>query len=106
MCATRTNLHDVLHTLVALPEDLDRTDLGRSALESGFQIGSDRWTVFFEQLVRQGRAGVGVWAEAQTASGQPARLRRYWVAAERARSFRSLFSEASFERELAEVEIR
>ena len=52
-------LHDVLHTLVALPEDLDRTDLGRSALESGFQIGSDRWTVFFEQLVRQGRAGVG-----------------------------------------------
>ena len=97
-------LHDVLHTLVALPEDLDRTDLGRSALESGFQIGSDRWTVFFEQLVRQGRAGVGVWAEAQTASGQPARLRRYWVAAERARSFRSLFSEASFERELAEVE--
>jgi ATP-dependent helicase Lhr and Lhr-like helicase len=93
-------LHDVLHTLVALPEDLEATDLGRSSLDSGLQMGGGRWRLFFDQLVRQGRAGVGVWAEAETPAGR----RRYWVAAERARSFCSLFPAASFEHELADVE--
>ena len=89
-------LHDVLHTLVALPEELQGIDVGGASVD-GSEIGMDRWKIFFEQLVRQGRAGVGLWAEA-------AGRRRYWVSAERARSFRSLFSAASFEHEVADVE--
>jgi ATP-dependent Lhr-like helicase len=74
-------LHDVLHTLVALPE-------------AGPDFGTGQWQVFFERLVGEGRAA---WAES--------RGRNYWVAAERARSFLVLFPEARFGQSLAEVEI-
>jgi ATP-dependent Lhr-like helicase len=73
-------LHDVLHTLVALPE----TVLG---------FGTGQWKVYFERLVGEGRAAgaeCGGWS--------------YWVAAERARSFLVLFPEARFEQQLADVE--
>jgi ATP-dependent Lhr-like helicase len=73
-------LHDVLHTLVALPE-------------AGPDFGTGQWQVFFERLVGEGRAA---WAES--------RGRNYWVAAERARSFLVLFPEARFGQSLAEVE--
>ncbi len=88
-------LHDVLHTLVALPADdnraaLDRADEGvRPCM--GFTQGA--WLSDFERLVRNGRAG------AASCAG-----RRYWVAAERARSFAVLFPEAVFEQALADVE--
>jgi ATP-dependent helicase Lhr and Lhr-like helicase len=80
-------LHDVLHTLAALPEEL----------------GSS-WVSYFEKLVGEGRGGVALWAEGGTPSEQPAGRRRYWVAAERARSFMALFSGAVLEQTLADVE--
>jgi ATP-dependent Lhr-like helicase len=90
-------LHDVLHTLVALPEDL---------------LLVSPWFACFERLTQQGRAGVAVSAEGGTPlrqaqgrlSGQPAGRRRYWVAAERAKTFSLLFPEARFVQELADVE--
>jgi ATP-dependent Lhr-like helicase len=130
-------LHDVLHTLVALPEDfsawgqppsavrlsdarpvLASADLpevigksGSAALSLTAERGCPHmnfarglWAVYFERLVTEGRAGVAVVAEGETRSGQPAGRRRYWVAAERAGSFRALFPSAEFEQTLADVE--
>jgi len=133
-------LHDVLHTLVALPHELAhdvreqvvwaepplRQAQGRlpavqaSAARLGFS-GSGlmlaesgtaalswadpstalraspsmdhAWSAYFERLVDAGRAGVA------SVDG-----RRYWVAAERARSFVALFPAAKFEQALAQVE--
>ncbi|MGC1963005.1 MAG: DEAD/DEAH box helicase, partial [Candidatus Sulfotelmatobacter sp.] len=82
-------LHDVLHTLVALPED--------SLLVSP-------WLEFFERLSKEGRAGIAAIAEGETPSGQPAGRRRYWVAAERVKTFSVLFPDAQFQNLLAEVE--
>lgn len=69
-------LHDVLQTLVALPESL--------ALS---------WSRHFDRLAAERRA---------------TRARRngttYWVAADRAKSFRSIFPEAQFESDLPDVE--
>ena len=75
-------LHDVLHTLVALPEQLERGSAARLS-----------WFAYFGSLVDQGRAGTAA------VDG-----RRYWVAAERARSFAVLFSSAQFVQTLADVE--
>ncbi len=88
-------LHDVLHTLVALPEGFGEN--GRAALD--WADGGVRppmscaYTSYFERLANQGRAGV-----AEIAG------RRYWVAAERARSFLNLFPTAQFQSNLADVE--
>jgi ATP-dependent Lhr-like helicase len=73
-------LHDVLHTLVALPAD--RHD-----------YATEQWKYYFERLIGEGRAASAI------SSG-----RVYWVAAERARTFSILFLDARFEPELAEVE--
>jgi len=73
-------LHDVLHTLVALPE-------------AGLDFDSGQWKFYFERLVSEGRA-------ASAESGG----RVYWVAAERARTFSVLFPEGRFKQALAEVE--
>jgi ATP-dependent helicase Lhr and Lhr-like helicase len=103
-------LHDVLHTLVALPEDLGSAENGRTSLETAVSgcphMGADRgqWTGYFERLVNEGRAGVAVVPEGETPSGQPAGRRRYWVSAERARSFSALFPSAAYEHSLADVE--
>ncbi len=134
-------LHDVLHTLVALPEEISAAEQklppaqimwgqpplrhaqgGLSAVQSsearpGFvgsglafaahgsvsfdraaecvrpYVGTGGWSNYFERLVHEGRAG--------TASAEG---RRYWVAAERARSFAALFPKAEFEHALADVE--
>jgi ATP-dependent Lhr-like helicase len=71
-------LHDVLHTLIALPEDL--SSVGRALLPAS------PWTFHFERLVEQRRATVAIF-----------RGRRYWVAAERAQVFSSPFAEATFD---------
>jgi len=72
-------LHDVLHTLVALPES------------AGDGVG--RWAYHFGRLIGDGRAGSAV------AGG-----RVYWVAAERAKTFSVLFPEAQFAQASADVE--
>ncbi|MGC2272788.1 MAG: DEAD/DEAH box helicase [Candidatus Sulfotelmatobacter sp.] len=84
-------LHDVLHTLVALPT-------GRAALDQAAEGGwphmnSGDWHGYFQRLVGEGRA-------ASVVSGE----RTYWVAAERAKTFLTLFPETRFARELAAVE--
>ncbi len=94
-------LHDVLHTLVALPEGFNVPTLispksgeiwmEHPAREMGHP--SSPWNFFFEKLVHEGRSGIA------SVAG-----RRYWVAAERARSFAALFPGAEFEQTLADVE--
>jgi ATP-dependent helicase Lhr and Lhr-like helicase len=70
-------LHDVLHTLVVLPLSA---------------ITDCRWGFFFERLVSERRAGLAV-------SGP----RRYWVAAEQAKAFSTLFPGAQFESGVSDV---
>ena len=115
----KDELHDVLHTLVALPENLkwmpsgdSRASLDRTAEGGCPHISTSGWRGYFAGLVEQRRAGVAVGAESETPAGQPAgpfdsaqgRRGRYWVAAERARSFAALFPSATFEQPLADVE--
>jgi ATP-dependent Lhr-like helicase len=130
-------LHDVLHTLVALPEDFsawgqppspaqssaarpvfapadlsevigksDSAGLSWTAEDASphMDFARGQWSAYFERLVNEGRAGVAVVAERGSLSAQPAGRRRYWVAAERARSFKALFPSAEFEQTLADVE--
>jgi ATP-dependent Lhr-like helicase len=91
-------LHDVLHTLVALPggASLDRTPpASGQAAEGGclrMDIVGNNWERYFERLVTEGRA-------ASVMSGG----RTYWIAAERAKTFSVLFPEAQFARPLADV---
>jgi len=85
-------LHDVLHTLVALPEG--GPALGTQHLAfSHDALWTASWRHFFERLTSEDRAGLAC------VDG-----RRYWVAAERARSFRVLFPGAEFVHALADVE--
>jgi ATP-dependent Lhr-like helicase len=85
-------LHDVLHTLVALPEPAISHQ--PSAFSQDTSVAEDqRWRVYFENLTVQGRA-----------TFVSVDRRRYWVAAERARSFQALFPMAQFEQTLADVE--
>jgi ATP-dependent helicase Lhr and Lhr-like helicase len=123
-------LHDVLHTLLALPEDQQLEDaqlmwgqppsVVRSSearpvateiksflapsqpdaapqnpkAEGGFpRISTAGWAGYFERLVLERRAGIA------SVNG-----RRYWVAAERARSFAALFPAAEFAQTVADVE--
>jgi ATP-dependent Lhr-like helicase len=85
-------LHDVLHTLVALPEKLAS---GKTWADESVRpyVSVRGWDGHFERLVDQGRAGIASFEG-----------RRYWVAAERARSFAALFPGAVFEQALADVE--
>jgi len=103
-------LHDVLHTLVALPEDVAEADTKRgmwgqpppavqsSAARPAFAGSASNgawseWRGHFERLMTEGRAGIA------SLGG-----RRYWVAAERAKSFSALFPQAEFATSLPEVE--
>jgi ATP-dependent helicase Lhr and Lhr-like helicase len=91
-------LHDVLHTLVALPEEhssfsIDPSGLGANDLAAEPIAGTERWRFVFDSLQNQARAGVAV-----------VQGRRYWAAAERGRSFRALFPSSEFEQTLADVE--
>ena len=84
-------LHDVLHTLVALPES--RASLDRTAEGGRPHMSNAGWSCYFDRLLNEGRAGVA------SVEGK-----RYWVAAERARSFAALFPSAEFVHALADVE--
>jgi ATP-dependent helicase Lhr and Lhr-like helicase len=78
-------LHDVLHTLVALPETAVNFGTGH--------FGTGEWKFHFDRLIGEGRAASAV------SNGKT-----YWVAAERAKTFSVLFPEARFEPALGQVE--
>ena len=93
-------LHDVLHTLIALPEMATKTLIPAPAHTEANALvrlpehsSAFEWCFFFENLVRQNRATTAV------SDGYV-----YWVAAERAKAFATLFPDARFERELSKVE--
>jgi len=98
-------LHDVLHTLVALPEDCPGPALAfaQGALASVAVNVTDGWRRFFDRLMFEGRAAVATMAEGGTPSGLPSGCRRYWVAAEKVRCFSVLFPLARFEQTPPEV---
>ncbi len=97
-------LHDVLHTLIVLPvwgqppsavQSSETRPLAAEAPDlanPGPGYAAD-WSSYFDRLLYEGRAGLAV------SNGRP-----YWVAAERARSFKAIFPEAQFEHSLADVE--
>jgi ATP-dependent Lhr-like helicase len=90
----QNELQDVLQTLIALPEISEPNELPSiSPLRTIVQGSVGAWKTHFEQLLRQGRAGLAV------SNG-----RSYWVAAERAKSFSRLFPEAQFGASVAAVE--
>jgi ATP-dependent Lhr-like helicase len=112
-------LHDVLHTLVALPQDCPtppRAEDATTGLAASL-TASDQWRRFFEQLQAQGRAGVSVvplngeaggdasldGRDARRSIDDAPRSTRYWVAAERVPSFRLLFPNSWFDQPLPEV---
>jgi ATP-dependent Lhr-like helicase len=82
-------LHDVLHTLIALPiNEFEAAVVDRSKTETLIAP----WSPYFEHLVVEGRAEVATFGQ-----------RRYWVAVERARVFTSLFPEAVLDRPVADM---
>jgi ATP-dependent Lhr-like helicase len=85
-------LHDVLHTLIAVPQDHAGTDAPPAYPDEGVRGYVDRWEGFFRQLVAHGRATSAI-------SGG----RQYRVAAERAAMFSLLFPDASFDRAIVEI---
>jgi len=97
-------LHDVVHTLVAVPADIRALPgwTGETpvppAIFSGNegvrpQVRSSEWSAYFEQLGETNRAAIATVDQG----------RRYWVAAERAKTFALLFPQANFDRALPEV---
>ena len=87
-------LHDVLHTLIAMPSD-SRASLARA--DEGIcpcvGIAISQWSGHFQKLVRDGRATSAV------VDG-----RHYWVAAERAKTFSLLFPGTIFDPLPSELE--
>jgi len=94
-------LHDVLHTLVALPEDFVSPEglPEPGVLAATPASAKDKWGHFFEKLTFEERVGVAI-VEQET---EPVGHRRFWVAAEKAATFRLLFPTARFELALPEV---
>ena len=115
-------LHDVLHTLIALPisawgQPPSAVQPGEARQWDGLQPNSpqqdcralldrtaeggcphvsaagDYWRAYFDRLIQQGRAAVVTVG-----------ARIYWVAAERAKTFAQVFPPASFEKSLGEIE--
>jgi ATP-dependent Lhr-like helicase len=81
-------LHDALLSLVALP--IPTKDA--SGLQAKLRESVSQWTLHFDQLVADRRAGR---AQVNGAS--------YWVAAERANAFREIFPSATFDVPLPEL---
>ena len=78
-------LHDVLHTVIALPEVASTDATGQGTLLASVLQTASSWLPFFDELVVQKRAVLAVVSN-----------RRYGVAAERTRSFAQLFPDARF----------
>jgi ATP-dependent helicase Lhr and Lhr-like helicase len=87
-------LQDVLQTLMALPElPGSEATQRQSTLRTAVTESAVAWMPMFQELVAQGRA------VAADVDG-----RRYWVAAERAKSFGRIFGNARFDARVSEVE--
>jgi ATP-dependent helicase Lhr and Lhr-like helicase len=82
-------LHDVLHTLIALPE----TITARVAAGDSPALQSTEWRAYFNRLLEQGRA-----TRAENAGAG------YWVAAERVKIFSLLLPDAKFHPATTEIE--
>ncbi len=80
-------LHDVLHTLIALPENPSASNLPAGAAPQ-----SD-WSTYFADLAAARRAGVA------RVDGIP-----FWLAAERLKLFRTTYPHATLESEIAELD--
>jgi len=96
-------LHDVLLTLIALSEDGASVIPADNDMRRYVSRRNPRWEEWFGRLLDAGRVGVAAVSEGETNLGQSGR-RRYWFAAERARSFAALFPQARFENPVADVE--
>jgi len=79
----RDELHDVLQTLIMVPEDV----VGKRNL-------FDKWNEFFAQLAAENRAAV-------TCVGE----RRYWVCAEKQKAFNALFPTCIYQSPLPELKL-
>jgi ATP-dependent Lhr-like helicase len=101
-------MHDVLETLIALPEGhaamvserlpaapgvLVMPSLAETTRGEGPDKPSQRWAQHLQELASQGRA-----TRAQAGG------RAYWAAAEKAKSFQIIFPAAEFEKPLPDVE--
>jgi ATP-dependent Lhr-like helicase len=87
-------LQDVLQTLIALPEiEAAGHSVPSSPFRKMVQESVNSWKTHFTELIEQGRVASAI------SDG-----RKYWVAAERAKSFARIFPEARFGDVLAEVE--
>ena len=78
-------LHDVLHTLLAVPTEINDR-VGRGALAGSIERSSTAWEALFRILVSQNRAQKG-----------SVQAGNYWLAAERVKSFAAIFPAAVFE---------
>src|ERR1700736_1951497 len=88
------SVHDALQTLIALPEISAAGEAaGVGSLELTVQASISTWRRFFDEIVRQSRAGRAL-----------VRDRAYWVTAERAKLFTEIFPDAKFETAVADVE--
>ena len=86
-------LQDVLHTLIALPEIDAGAPSSSSPLRDRVWQSVHGWRAHFEELTRQGRAGLLL-----------ADQRKYWVSAERLKSFSRLFPGVQFPVSAANLE--
>lgn len=86
-------LHDVLQTLIALPEVNSSEGKRDTPLKTSVEQSVISWQTFFGELTAQRRAALVLVSN-----------RRYWVAAERAKGFARLFPEAQFTTPIGEVE--
>ncbi|MGB7845750.1 MAG: DEAD/DEAH box helicase [Candidatus Acidiferrum sp.] len=85
-------LHDVLLTLVTLPEQAYANPAESKRLSQQLRASIPAWTEFFEQLRATSRAAVA-WVNG----------RKYWVCAERAKDLLIIFPAAYFESSLPEI---
>jgi ATP-dependent Lhr-like helicase len=79
-------LHDALLSLIALPIPANDAGQVTGSLQVKLQAFVAQWTMHFDQLVADRRAG-----RAQVNSGS------YWVAAERANAFHEIYPSATFD---------
>jgi ATP-dependent Lhr-like helicase len=88
-------LHDVLHTLIGLPISGPASDHGETGVLARLvERSSAGWQGFFAQLAAHGRGAVATVDHS-----------RYWVAAERRKTFTALFSGAEFEESSPEIAV-
>ena len=82
-------LHDVLHTLIAVPINEFESVFGETSI---LKASIARWTPYFDRLVFAGRAMLASLAH-----------RRYWIAVERTKLVSMIFPEAAFDRPVPDL---